>query len=261
MLSRLIDKPWKLVVLLVVETVIFLAALWYSILSLIGNEDMYNGITVLWVSLMGFTIYLYGDVAKKPKLNTMGLAFLLFAVFLTIDRFEGYAIKISAFATLLVAIAAFVAILENKRLRTENRRLAVEERHMLAFEKIRNWAVQTSHALATPNSQVTLTPSWHKEEIAILQSSLVESMSILDFAGRVGGDLEQRVIDANLNFQKYLAILMGEEGIKLFKERYEVEDDIKPITNIEEAGLLIKDLIDRMKEVIRSAVAEMVPKR
>ena len=260
MIGKLIDKLWKLIVLLILETVVGFATLWFIIPTPFGNETTYNGITIFWVSLMGFTIYLYGDVAKRPKFNTMGLAFLLFVVFLIIDRFEGYAVKISAFATLLVAFAAFVAIEENKRLRTENRRLQVEERHMLAFEKIRNWAVQTSHALATPNSQVTLT-SWQKEELAKLQYSIVESMSILDFAGRVGGDLEQSVINANLDFQKYLAILMGEEEIRLFKERYKIEDDIKPITNIEEAALLIKDLIGRMKEVIRSAVAEIVPKR
>ena len=56
------------------------------------------------------------------------------------------------------------------------------------------------------------------------------------------------------------SILMGEEEIKSFKERYKVEDDIKPITNIKEAAPLIKDLIAHMKEVIRSAVEKMVPK-
>jgi hypothetical protein len=258
MIGKLIDKLWKLIALLILETVVSLAVLWFIIPTPFGNETVFNSITIFWVSLMGFTIYLYGDVAKKPKFDTMGLAFLLFAVFLIIDRFEGYAVKISAFAALLVAIAAFVAILETKRLRTENRRLAVEERHMIAIEQIRKWAVETFHPLATPNSRDTF-PSWQNEELAKLQSSSVDSMSILYFAERVGGDLEQRVIEANLNFQKYLAILMGEEVIKSFKERHKVEDDIKPITNIKEAEPLIKELMDLLKEVIRSAVAEMVP--
>lgn len=260
MLSRLIDKPWKLIILLISETLIFLAALWYSILSLIGNEDIYNGITVIWVSFVGFTLYRYGDMTNKPRANTVGFAFILFTVFLIIDRFEGFAVKISAFAALLVAFAAFTAIDENRHLREENRRLAVEERHMIAIEKIRIWAVETFHALATPNLYDTF-PSWRNEELARLQHSSVESTSILYFAERVGGDLEKSVIDANLYFQKYLAIIMGEKQIELFKKRQEVEDEIRPINNIEEAVPLITDLMDLLKEVIRSAVAELAPKR
>jgi len=164
------------------------------------------------------------------------------------------------FAALMVAFAAFVAIGENRHLREENRRLAVKERHILAFEKIRKWAAETFNALATPNLYNTF-PSWRKEELAKLQNSSVESISILYFAERVGGDLEQRVIDANLNFQKYLAILMGEKQIELFKKRYKVEDDIRPINNNKEAEPLIKDLMDFLKEVIRSAVVELAPKR
>lgn len=167
------------------------------------------------------------------------------------------AMIVAAWTTLLVAYAAFRTIDNSNKLEVQRR---VEERHILAYEKIRKWSVETFHALAMPNSSSTF-PSWRKEELAKLQHSSVESMSILYFAERVGGDLEKRVIDANFNFQRYLAILMGEETIKQFKERYEVKDDIRPVNNNEEAASLIKELMELLKEVIRSAVMELTPKR
>lgn len=76
MIGKLVNKLWKLIVLLILETVVGLATLWFIILTPFGNETIYNGIAISWVLLMGFTIYLYGDVAQKPKFNTIGFAFL-----------------------------------------------------------------------------------------------------------------------------------------------------------------------------------------
>jgi len=215
---------------------------------------------IFLVTIAGAILLSFGIGRKREKSTALGVVLLAFAIFLSILYFPELATSLAGFSTIAVAVFAGWQVFENIRLREENRRLAVEERHMIAIEKIRIWAVETFHALATPNSRDTF-PSWRIDELAKLQHSSVESTSILYFAERVGGDLEERVIDANLNFQKYFAILMGEKQIELFKKRYEIEDDIRPINNNEEAVPLIKDLMDFMKEVIRSAVAELAPKR
>ncbi|MFH0768849.1 MAG: hypothetical protein V1932_04710 [Chloroflexota bacterium] len=138
--SKLIDKPWKLVVLIILEVAVFTSASWLTIHVLSANEAILNAIVILSIFAVGISIILYGNVARNRNLNTLGFALFLFAVFVIIDKYEGFAVRISAFAALLVAFAAFAAIEENRRLRFEKRQQEECDRKERLLNEIIEWA-------------------------------------------------------------------------------------------------------------------------
>jgi len=167
--------------------------------------------------------------------------------------FKDWAIALSAGVMVFIAIIAIWTLADNRQMR-------VQEAQRLALLRIRNWAEETFHALATPFTQKQL-PLQIREEITKLHTSSVKSLGILGDAERLGGTLDERVRAANFIFQRYLAILMGKEGVEAFKQRFKVEDDIKLITKVEELHPLIKEFMDALSEVIKSATEELIPKR
>ncbi len=169
------------------------------------------------------------------------------------DFLNDWALILSAAIMLLLAIAAFRAISENRAERAEQAR-------RLGLLRIRNWAEETFHALATPSKQQGL-PLRIQEEIGKLQSSMVNSMGILGDAKRLGGTLDKRVQNANFLLQKFNSILISEQQIEWFKRQFKVEDDIKPISTVEELHTLIKELMVALGKVINSATEELIPKQ
>jgi hypothetical protein len=138
--GKLVDKPWKLVVLIILEVAVFAFAFWLTVHVFSANEDIINAIVILAIFIVGISIILYGNVTRNRNINTLGFALFLFAVFVIIDKYEGFAVRISAFAALLVAFAAFAAIEENRRLRFERRQQEDRDRKEHLLNEIIEWA-------------------------------------------------------------------------------------------------------------------------
>ena len=131
--GKLIDKPWKVIVVIMLEIVVFGLAYWILTVRLLpDNEAIRNAIVILFMLAVGITIILYGNVKRNRYLNILGFAVFLFAIFVVIDRYEGFAVKISAFATLVLAFAAFAAIDENRR----NRQDSIERENLDRKERL-----------------------------------------------------------------------------------------------------------------------------
>jgi len=127
--GKVIDKPWKLIVLIILEVVVFGLVYWlFAVRFFPANEAIRNAIVIIFILAVGMAIILYGNVTRNRNLNVLGFAIFLFAVFVIIDRYEGFAVKISAFAALAVAFTAFAAIDENRRMRLEKREQEQKDR-------------------------------------------------------------------------------------------------------------------------------------
>jgi len=138
--ARLIDKPWKFIVLIILEVVVFGLAYWLLAVHFFpANEAIRNAIVILYIFAVGITIILYGNVTRNRYLNILGFAIFLFAVFVVIDRYEEFAVKISAFAALLVAFAAFAAIDENRRNRQDSIERESRDRKERLIDEVDKW--------------------------------------------------------------------------------------------------------------------------
>lgn len=139
-MGKLIDKPWKLIVLIILEIVVFGLAYWLLAVRFFpANEVIRNAIVILFIFAVGITIILYGNVTRNRYLNILGFSIFLFAVFVVIDRFEGFAVKISAFAALVVAFAAFAAIDENRRNRQDSIERENRDRKERLIDEVAKW--------------------------------------------------------------------------------------------------------------------------
>ena len=140
--SKLIDKLWKFIALIIFEAGVFFLGSWVVVRFFPGNEAIDNAIGILLIFAVGITVILYGNATKNRNLNVLGFAVFLFAIYFVIDRYEGFAVKISAFATLAVAIAAFAAIEENRHMRLEKREQEQEDRKERMLNEIQAWATK-----------------------------------------------------------------------------------------------------------------------
>lgn len=255
---QIIDKPWKLTVLIVIEVVIFSIALWLSNRIAPGNEAVFNAITILCIFAVGITIILYGNVAKKRMYNTLGFALFLFAVFIVIDRYEGFAVKISAFAALLVAFAAFMSIEENRRLRDENRRLMVEERRRLALERIRFWAEDTLELLTRPIVSKNFDEFLKGMEQQI-QPSLTRLIGISYDADILNRDLHEKVRDLTSSMTEFSWRLRSDEVIEKYKSDHK-RVGLKRFANEGELTKLRREILLQLSTLIEFATGILVPK-
>jgi len=159
---------------------------------------------------------------------------------------------VSAMTTMLLAIAAFWAILESQKDR------AVKSRDR-ALEYIIDWAEETINALATPTKAKSSLHGRMLEELAILQPCTVMATRVLWYAKRIGGSVDSEVKKTVFLLQKFNSILMGKEGIQKFKERFNIEEDITPLTEWEDAAPLIKDVMEASSALIETASKELLP--
>lgn len=101
---------------------------------------IYDGIIIFFICAVGITVIVHGNATRSRYFNILGFLILLFAVYVAIESYEGFAVKISAFATLAVAIAAFAAIEENRRMRLERQRQEQEVQKEKMLNEINDWA-------------------------------------------------------------------------------------------------------------------------
>lgn len=140
--GKLINKLWKFIALIILEAGVWVLGSWLVVRFLPANEAILNAIGVLFIFAVGITVILYGNATGNRNLNLMGFTVFLFAIYFVIDRYEGFAEKISAFATVAVAFAAFAATDENRRMRLERQEQEQKARKELMLNEIHDWATK-----------------------------------------------------------------------------------------------------------------------
>ena len=137
--GKLSEELRKLIAIVVLEIIVFGLAFGIVVSFFPDYADIYNAIIILFISAIGITVILYGNATRNRYLNVMGLLILLFAVYIVIEIYEGFAVKISAFATLAVAIAAFAAIEENRRIRRDSIERESRDRRERWVDEVAKW--------------------------------------------------------------------------------------------------------------------------
>lgn len=199
--SKLIDKPWKMAVLIIFEVAVFGLGFGLAVYVFSANEAIYNAIVILSIFAVGITIILYGNVTRNRNLNTLGFAFFLFAVFVVIDKYEGFAVKISAFAALLVAFAAFAVIEENRRMRLERRQQEERDRKERILNTIITWGMDIAKCESA--SQVPVLPV--PELFGLEEKSARVTVEHINAVTRVNLAMRYQTLDAKSEYIKGIA--------------------------------------------------------
>lgn len=106
--------------------------------------NIVNAIIISVILLVSIGLLLWGIKRKHPQRMSIAGVLLLFGLFVLLDRFPQYASTFNAWATLLLALAAFIAVavtidLERRRRREEQVKDKRErEEHLL--KEIAEWA-------------------------------------------------------------------------------------------------------------------------
>ena len=152
--SKLINRPWKLLVVIFLEAVVCVLGDWLAIRFLPTNEALYNAILILFLVAGGITVIIYGNVTKNRNFYTLGFTFLLLAVFVVIDKYEGFAVKISAFATLIMAFAAFISIEESRHIRQDTVERENRERRERLIDEVAKWLRELEGSIFAKYSEI-----------------------------------------------------------------------------------------------------------
>lgn len=279
--SNLINKPWKLLVLIVLEGVVFQLVLWNIHRFIAVNATVFvaisNAILMFSLFTISITVIIYGNVIRSRVYNNLGFAIFLYAIFIFIFLYEGIDVKISAFATLALAFAAFMAIDENRRLRNDNRRIQEEtlinERHRLALERIRSWAEETFEKISQQighGFEGSITPVIFivHERLRVIKggllSNVVKSIGIETAAKQLEGGISKEVTLAIQILSEYVGRLGTEEDIVKFREFIgdtDFGDKLKPFNSLEEVITAEKEVLQQLKKVLDSVTKELVPSK
>lgn len=138
-MRKLSKEKRGLIIAIAVEVIV--AVLAYGIVGRFFPDFayIYNAIIIFSISAVGITVIVYGNAVRSRYSNVLGFLILLFGVYVAIEIYEGFAVKISAFATLAVAIAAFAAIEENRRTRQDNIERESRDRREKLVDEIGKW--------------------------------------------------------------------------------------------------------------------------
>ena len=200
------------------------------VLDLLSNQVILNGLIVILLGFFAVLILAIGMRKRRRNLNALGLAVLLFSVFLFLDRFSEYAEKFSAWAALAVAIAAFAAIDENRRLRDENKKREEIRRKEGLLNEIIEWAKLVGQCgfetdPDEPDAQKTLTGKLseanalrmieaHRKgfENGFSRVLWLNGYIIKITASEFGGNLHKAVNDLIIELDKHLSMLHEENS-------------------------------------------------
>ena len=94
--GKLNSKLREFIVLIIAEAVAFGVASWIVFEFFSASEVINNAIVTLFVFAVGITVLIYGNVTKNRNLNGLAFGIFLLGVFVVIDKYEGFAVKISA---------------------------------------------------------------------------------------------------------------------------------------------------------------------
>ena len=186
--AKLIDKLWKFIAIIILEAGVWVLGSWLVVRFFPANEAIHNAIGILFIFAVGITVILYGNATRNRNLNILGFVVFLFAIYFVIDKYEGFAVKISAFATVAVAFAAFAAIDENRRMRLERQEQEQKARKERMLNEILDWATRVlKNMLIT--ARFVANQADLKERImdcrAELALSVAESIKVLAFCNNL----------------------------------------------------------------------------
>jgi predicted RNA-binding protein Jag len=137
--DKLSDKPWKFIAIIILEIVAF--GLAFCLVGYIfpAGQDIYNAIVIIFIFAVGITVMIYGNDIRNRRLTVLGFLIFLVAVFTVIYKYEEFAVKISAFAALAVAFAAFAATEENRRIRGDSVERESRDRKERLVDEVAKW--------------------------------------------------------------------------------------------------------------------------
>jgi hypothetical protein len=214
--DELRDKPWRFIGLVVSEIVVF--GLAYLIVDRFfpGEEVIYNAILIAAIFTVGVTIMLRGNAIRNRALNVAGFLVFLVGVFVVIYIYEGFAVKISAFAALLVAFAAFGAMEENRRLRKDSIGREERDRKERLVDETGKWLRELEGNVLPMYSEIMSGAKELVSEIGsspkVLQKAWVERYSI-DRNIMEGCKVDGGIKEAE--YYKKLAVGLSEELSRL----------------------------------------------
>ena len=164
-------------------------------------------------------------------------------------------IGVGTIGTLILAVAAFLSIRENRRQR-------LEERQIQALMRIRSWAATVSEAVALGKSHADL-----REMIDGLRTRL-QPMAAVSFgieadARRLGGDIEQVVELATDGFLELWFRLCTEDELatQAALGAAITEDAMKGIADPAELAIAVNKLNTMVLQVIRVTTRRLVPNK
>lgn len=137
--DKLSDETRKLIGMIIAEACVLGLVYWIIARFFSATEDIYNDIVIIFIFAVGITIMLRGNTTRNLNSNTIGFLVFLVGVFMVIYRYEEFAIKISAFATVVVAVAAFAAVQENRRIRRESVEQGNRDRQERWIDEVAVW--------------------------------------------------------------------------------------------------------------------------
>ena len=164
------------------------------------ESNILSAVVVLIICSIAVGLILYGNRKKSRKLNWLGFALLLLGIFVFLNHFPQYANTFSTWAMLVLAIAAFMAIDENRRLREENRR-------NWALDEVRRWAVDAIEVLAAPSLQ-DLSIEEHRWEMKEnLRPIITKGYIAHNDIEKLNSNLEKQVITVVDSLSKFYDLL------------------------------------------------------
>ncbi|MCJ7791528.1 MAG: hypothetical protein MUP49_03820 [Dehalococcoidia bacterium] len=156
----------------------------------------------------------------------------MFAVFVVIDTYEGFAVKISAFATLIMAFAAFMSIEESRHIRQDSIKRESRDRTERLVNELTEWLRELGDRIFTKPGAIK----------PRLEDTLQKSLKISQETWCQLEDLDVTIVETNALF----------EGIK------EAEYYQKLTSNLNEElssliGVIVSNLKQRRQLVFESA--------
>lgn len=223
--DKLRDRPWKFIALIISEIVIFALAYLFIGRFFPAEEVIYDAILIISLFAVGITIMLRGNATRNRALNVAGFLVFLVAVFVVIYIYEQFAVKVSAFAALLVAFGAFGAIEENRRLRKDSIEREERDRKERLVDETAKWLRELEGNVLPMYSEIMSGVKELVSEIGsspkALQKAWVERYSIdrnIVEGCKVDGGIKEA------EYYKKLAVGLSEELSRLIGI---VENDMK----------------------------------
>ena len=145
--------------------------------------------------------------------------------------FNSWSIALSAVATIILAVAAFESIMENRRIRAEERKREFELRlfdeNRRSLEEIRDWAEKGIAALTSAGASSSM-------DIMEMQDTLptiaAKNISIMDDArnlpsDKFGKELIKKVDKAAFNLQEFISLLNSKKQSAAMEPEYASKRD------------------------------------
>lgn len=255
----MVDKLWKFIALIIFEAGVFFLGSWLVVRFLAANEAIHNAIGILFIFAVGITVILYGNATGNRNLNVLGFAVFLFAIYFVIDRYEGFAVKISAFATLAVAIAAFAAIEENRRIRRDSVERESRDRKERWIDEVGVWLRELGERTLPKAGEFF----WEEEDMLIKTPEIDRGALLLARAADLA-KAEWDALDDGIRKAEYyqkLTSQLNEELSSLIKvvvtklmqrKQLHIEAARNKVAYVEtlKASKLLRDLIEEDKKAL-----------